>query len=108
MTLDFETLPASALVLCPATQGRRGVATTFGINGRQAMLIAPDIAGLKVLCRQWGIEALVADIAEPVVVVARFITTTDNDKSDGLDDGLDDGLGAGPGDGPGGGKETNK
>lgn len=95
MTIDFETLQASALVLCPATQGRRGVATSFGINGRQAMLIAPDIGSLKVLCRQWGIEAPVADTAEPVVVVARFIVTTDkSDKSDGLD-GLDDGLGDG-------------
>lgn len=101
MTTDFETLQASALVIGPAAKGRRGVATTFEVNGHRATLVAPNSTALMALCRQWGIEASVADIAEPVVVVARFITTTD--KSDGLDDGLDDG----PGDGLGDGMETN-
>lgn len=93
MSAEFKTLQASTLVLCPATQGRCGVATTFEINGGQAMFITPDFATLKALCKQWGIEAPVADVAEPVVVVSRFIVAAS--KSDGLDDGLDvldDGL----------------
>jgi hypothetical protein len=87
---EFETLQASALFFGPAAKGYRGVATVFDINGHRAALVAPDNATLRALCKQWGIEAPIANVAEPVVVVQRSIVK--EEETDGLDDGLGDGL----------------
>jgi hypothetical protein len=88
MSTDFETVRPLTLFL-GAAKGYRGVATLFEFNGHRATLIAPNTTSLLALCRGWGIEAPVADVAEPVVVLSRTIRTADND---GLEDGLDDGL----------------
>ncbi len=89
----FHTIPSSSLFLGPAATGRRGFATTFEVNGHQVLIVTPNNATLVALCKEWEIEAPIADIAEPVVVVSRSIVKecTEDDGLD-VDDGLDDGL----------------
>lgn len=95
MSTDFETLRATSLVLGPAARAFRGVATTFEIRGHRAALVVPDITTLKALCKEWAIEAPLSDVAEPVIVVSRFMVKPDEEDDglgDGISDGLDDGL----------------
>lgn len=92
MSSTFETLPASALVIGPAAKGRRGLATTVQVNGYPVIVVTPSIATLAALSKQWQLVAPIDDIAEPVVVVSRFIVKEDNESDDGLGDGLDDDL----------------
>jgi hypothetical protein len=97
--IEFEVVRPAALFL-GAAKGYRGLATTFTMNGHRTTLIAPTASALRALCEQWAIAAPMADVAEPVVVLLRSITTEeDNDGLDGGvcddgfdDDGLDDGL----------------
>lgn len=91
MTVDFKPVRPAALFL-GAAKGYRGLATVFTINGHRTTLIAPTASALRALCEQWAIAAPMADVAEPVVVLLRSITTTEEDN-DGLDGGVcDDGF----------------
>ena len=92
MTRDFETVRSSALQLGPAAKGYFGVVTIFHINGHRAALVTPDGASLAALCKQLDIQARVEDIAEPMILISRFIVKSDGEINDELDDGLNDGL----------------
>lgn len=89
---SFETISSSSLFLGPAAKGLPGVATLFEVHGHQAMVVTPSNATLTALCKELGIKAPIANIAEPVVVVLRSIRM-EHEQDDGL--GIDDGLGDG-------------
>lgn len=91
---DFKTLSPAALFLGPAAKAFRGVATIFEVNGHQAAVLTPNNATLMTLCKEWGIKAHIANVAEPVVVVTCSITM-EAGEGEGLGQEIDDGLGDG-------------